>query len=123
MHGARTAATPCSAADDELDTLLGWAPDRLGHVIHVPDHVRRRIAATPGIGLELCLSCNVHAKMVAGGFEAHHFREWWRVEDVVVVPCVSLPPPPPPPPAPPPPAPPPPPPPPAGGGGGGGAPA
>lgn len=86
VHFAEAA---CNAA--ELDTLLDWRPDRLGHVIHVPDAVRRRIAATPGIGLELCLSCNVHAKMIVGGFEAHHFGEWWRVEGVVAVPCVGPP--------------------------------
>lgn len=59
-------------------------------VVHVPDHVKKQIAARPGIGLELCLSCNVQAKMIVGSFDAHHFREWWRVEGPVVVPCVSV---------------------------------
>ena len=79
-----------SASAAELRTILGWAPDRLGHVIHVPEPVKREIAAArPGLGLELCLSCNVHARMIVGGFEAHHFGEWWRVDGAVVVPCVS----------------------------------
>lgn len=79
-----------SASDAELETIMSWRPDRLGHVIHVPDHVKRLISAQKGIGLELCLSCNVHAKMIVGSFEAHHFGEWWTVEGPVVVPCVSF---------------------------------
>lgn len=68
---------------------MDWAPDRLGHVIHVPEDVKREIVERRGIGLELCLSCNVHANMIVGSFEAHHFGEWWKRDDVVVVPCVS----------------------------------
>ncbi|ORY69619.1 uncharacterized protein BCR38DRAFT_89191 [Pseudomassariella vexata] len=88
------AEAKCSASEEELDTILVWGPDRLGHVIHVPDEVKRRIVETGrergrGLGLELCLSCNVHAKMIVGSFEAHHFGEWWRVEGVVVVPCTD----------------------------------
>ncbi|CAJ2506826.1 Uu.00g080120.m01.CDS01 [Anthostomella pinea] len=83
------AEAECSASQAELDTILSWWPDRLGHVIHVPEHVKQQIAARSGIGLELCLSCNVHAKMIVGGFEAHHFGEWWRVDGPVVVPCTD----------------------------------
>jgi adenosine deaminase len=83
------AEAQASASEHELQTIMGWHPDRLGHVIHVPEHVKRQIAARSGIGLELCLSCNVHAKMIIGSFEAHHFGEWWKVEGPVVVPCVS----------------------------------
>lgn len=61
-----------SASDGELDLLLGWRPDRLGHVIHVGERVRREIVRRGGIGLELCLSCNVHAGMVRGGFEGQY---------------------------------------------------
>ena len=92
---AHFAEAEASAAAAELDTILDWRPDRLGHVICVPEDVKRRIAAASGgggaspIGLELCLSCNVHARMIVGGFEAHHFGEWWRVDGTVVVPCVS----------------------------------
>jgi len=65
------AEAECSASDAELDTmLLGWRPDRLGHVICVSERVKREIVGSGrGIGLELCLSCNVHAGMVCGGFE------------------------------------------------------
>lgn len=80
-----------SGTDEELRMLLGWNPGRLGHVIHVSDAVKREIAARGGLGLELCLSCNVHAQMITGGFEAHHFGEWWKVEECVVVLSVSLP--------------------------------
>ncbi|KAK6216433.1 hypothetical protein LQW54_003437 [Pestalotiopsis sp. IQ-011] len=83
------AEAECSASDAELDTIMSWRPDRLGHVIHVPERVRRVIEGRPGIGLELCLSCNVHAKMIVGSFEAHHFGEWWKVDGVVVVPCTD----------------------------------
>ncbi|KAK8113236.1 Adenosine deaminase-like protein [Apiospora sp. TS-2023a] len=88
------AEAECSASEAELQTIMDWDPDRLGHVIHVPEHIKRRItAARPSSdsirGLELCLSCNVHAKMIVGSFEAHHFGEWWKVEGVTVVPCTD----------------------------------
>ncbi|KAI0180651.1 Metallo-dependent hydrolase [Hypoxylon sp. FL1284] len=83
------AEAEASAGEAELGTILGWVPDRLGHVIHVPEPVKRRIAARAGVGLELCLSCNVHARMIVGSFEAHHFGEWWRVEGPIVVPCTD----------------------------------
>lgn len=73
-----------SGTEEELDMLLDWAPGRIGHVIHVPERVRERIRGVGGMGLELCLSCNVHAGMITGGFEAHHFGEWWRVKECVV---------------------------------------
>jgi len=80
-----------SGTDDELNMLLDWRPDRIGHVIHVGDEVKDRIIRTGGLGLELCLSCNVHANMITGGFEAHHFGEWWKVKDCVVALSVSEP--------------------------------
>ncbi|KAK0721634.1 adenosine deaminase [Lasiosphaeria miniovina] len=64
-----------SATRRELQALLGFRPDRLGHVIHVPDDFRDEIARRD-IGLELCLSCNVHAKLIPGGFADHHFGYW-----------------------------------------------
>ncbi|KAL2262562.1 hypothetical protein VTK26DRAFT_938 [Humicola hyalothermophila] len=98
LHFAEAA---CSASDAELDELLGWRPDRLGHVICVGERVKREIirrgrlagekeegggeGERKRIGLELCLSCNVHAGMVSGGFEGHHFGEWWNVPETVVV--------------------------------------
>ncbi|KAI1184454.1 Metallo-dependent hydrolase [Nemania serpens] len=83
------AEAECSASARELETILRWKPDRLGHVIHVPSHVRKEIALRSGIGLELCLSCNVQAKMTLGSFDAHHFGEWWRIDGPVVVPCTD----------------------------------
>lgn len=67
-----------SGSDAELLMLLRrWRPHRVGHVIHLSEQVKREVAAHPGgLGLELCLSCNVHAGMISGGFEAHHFGEW-----------------------------------------------
>ncbi|GAB7350984.1 hypothetical protein MBLNU459_g1481t1 [Dothideomycetes sp. NU459] len=97
------AEVPAAPPDDELALLLAWRSARLGHVVHVPAGVRARIAAA-GLGLELCLSCNVMAGMLpvpaasapaprslldegavvggggggGGGFASHHFGSWWR---------------------------------------------
>jgi adenosine deaminase len=79
-HGLKStihfAEAPQSSTDAELRTLLSYQPDRIGHVIHVPAELREEIVRRR-LGLELCLSCNVHAKMIAGGFGDHHFG-WWR---------------------------------------------
>ncbi|CAO2655424.1 Nn.00g104880.m01.CDS01 [Neocucurbitaria sp. VM-36] len=64
-----------SASDLELETLLSWKPDRLGHVIHVKQKFRELIEKED-IGVELCLSCNVHAKMITGTYSDHHFGMW-----------------------------------------------
>lgn len=61
-----------SGSDDELDLLLGWKPDRIGHVICLSDRVKGEIIKRGGMGLELCLSCNVHMGMVCGGFEGQY---------------------------------------------------
>ncbi|RDW89864.1 putative adenosine deaminase [Aspergillus mulundensis] len=72
---------------EELETMLSFNPDRLGHVIHVPDDIKREIARRK-LGLELCMSCNVHAKMFDGGFLDHHFG-YWRHEECPVVLCTD----------------------------------
>ncbi|KAK3333336.1 hypothetical protein B0T19DRAFT_123191 [Cercophora scortea] len=79
------AEAECSGTDNELALLLDWQPDRIGHVIHVSEAARATIIARGGMGLELCLSCNVHAGMICGSFEDHHFGEWWKVDECVVV--------------------------------------
>ncbi|KAL4895882.1 hypothetical protein BDV59DRAFT_173336 [Aspergillus ambiguus] len=81
------AETPSSGGHPELNTLLSFQPDRLGHVIHVPEDIKREIARRK-LGLELCISCNVHAKMFDGGFLDHHFG-YWRREDCPVVLCTD----------------------------------
>lgn len=75
LHFAEAEA---SGSDAELMMMLReWRPHRIGHVIHLSAEVKREVAAYPGgLGLELCLSCNVRAGMVSGGFEGHHFGEW-----------------------------------------------
>ncbi|OTA61959.1 Metallo-dependent hydrolase [Hypoxylon sp. EC38] len=83
------AEAEASASEAELNTIMSWMPDRLGHVIHVPEKIKRQIIARRGIGLELCLSCNVQAKMIIGSFDAHHFGEWWHVDGPIVVPCTD----------------------------------
>lgn len=72
LHFAETEA---SATDLELQTLLSWQPDRLGHVIHVKDEFIK-VIEREHIGVELCLSCNVHAKMIVGSYPDHHFGMW-----------------------------------------------
>ncbi|KAH0139688.1 Metallo-dependent hydrolase, partial [Aureobasidium melanogenum] len=62
---------------NELEEMLSWEPQRLGHVIHVPEELRKVITERK-LGLELCLSCNVLCGLSQGGFAAHHFGEWWN---------------------------------------------
>ncbi|KAJ5167040.1 uncharacterized protein N7482_005821 [Penicillium canariense] len=81
------AETPTSGAPSELDALLSFQPDRLGHVIHVPNDVKQEIARRK-LGLELCMSCNVHAKLINGGFLDHHFGEW-RQTDCPIALCTD----------------------------------
>ena len=68
-----------SSTASELWTLLSFQPDRIGHVIHVPDDIKQEITKRK-LGVELCLSCNVHAKMITGSFGDHHFGWWWGRE-------------------------------------------
>lgn len=82
------AETELSATDAELSTLLSWQPDRLGHVIHVKEEFQK-IIKREHIGLELCLSCNVHAKMITGSYSDHHFG-MWRHSNVPVAICVCI---------------------------------
>ncbi|PVH89643.1 Metallo-dependent hydrolase [Cadophora sp. DSE1049] len=70
------AESPASSTPEELWCLLEYMPQRIGHVINVPDDVKEEIVRR-GLGLELCLSCNVHAKMITGTYGDHHFG-WWR---------------------------------------------
>jgi adenosine deaminase len=37
------AEVPASSSREELEEILSWHPDRLGHVIHVPLDIRQRI--------------------------------------------------------------------------------
>ena len=80
FHGLKItihfAEAPQSFLDKELWILLSYKPDRIGHVINVPDIVKDEIVKRK-LGLELCLSCNVHAKMITGTYSDHHFG-WWR---------------------------------------------
>jgi adenosine deaminase len=76
------AEAPTSSTDDELLTILTWNPDRLGHAIHVKDEIKKEIVEK-NIGVELCLSCNVHAKMITGSYSDHHFG-WWKNSGVGV---------------------------------------
>jgi adenosine deaminase len=78
------AEVPASSTEDELTTLLSWHPDRLGHAINIPSHLKQVIKDRK-LGLELCLSCNVLAEMTQGGFKGHHLREWKDTECAVAL--------------------------------------
>ncbi|MCJ1387523.1 hypothetical protein MMC18_000366 [Xylographa bjoerkii] len=69
------AEVPASSSETELWTLLSYEPQRLGHVINVPEDIKNEIMKRK-VGLELCLTCNVNAKLISGGFADHHFRYW-----------------------------------------------
>jgi adenosine deaminase len=77
-----------SSTEIELQTLLSYNPDRLGHVVHVPEDIAEQIVQR-NIGLELCLSCNIKAKLTKGGYQDHHFG-FWRQHSCPVILCVSL---------------------------------
>lgn len=79
---------PKTPTVDELKMLLDYKPQRIGHVINVPEELKPRIERM-GLGLELCLSCNVHAKMITGTYGDHHFGEWWGRGGKVVL-CVCF---------------------------------
>ena len=93
QHGLKStlhfAEIPASSSSVELKTLLSFKPDRLGHVIHVPDTIRDQILAMK-LGLELCVSCNVQAKLIEGGVTDHHFIFWIKTACPVIL-CVSVP--------------------------------
>ena len=86
------AEIPASSSLQELETLLAFKPDRLGHVIHVPadddGRIRNTIIAEK-IALELCVSCNVQAKLIKGGVADHHLPSWIKSGCPVIL-CVSV---------------------------------
>ena len=84
------AEAEASGSPEELRELLSWRPQRLGHVIWEDEDTKKEIARR-GLCLELCLSCNVSAGMVRGGFEGHHFGEWRGVDGPLISLGVSLP--------------------------------
>lgn len=66
--------------------LLEWRPERIGHVIYTSPEIEDEIEKL-GTGLELCLSCNVLAKMLPGkaGFDAHHFAKWRKKRNPIAL--------------------------------------
>jgi adenosine deaminase len=87
VHFGEAAAT---SSYEELMTLLSFQPDRLSHIIHVPDIVKQEIARRR-LGLELCISCNIHARMGhSHAFADHHFGKWWKEKTCPLILCVSI---------------------------------
>ncbi|KAH9909755.1 hypothetical protein F4778DRAFT_712559 [Xylariomycetidae sp. FL2044] len=58
----------------ELDTLLSYGPERLGHVIFITPAVKREIVRRR-LGIEICMTTNV-VGMHVKSFAEHHLREW-----------------------------------------------
>lgn len=89
------AETPTSSSSEELEFLLSFHPHRLGHVIHLPSSIERMVHSRcidgDILGLELCISCNVLAKMLpgGGGYEAHHVKQWISREGVGIAICTD----------------------------------
>lgn len=81
------AEAPVSASPSELQTLLSWHPERLGHCIW-EDDLSRQLIRERNLCLELCLSCNVLAGMTRDeedrSFAGHHFGLWSKDPDVKV---------------------------------------
>ena len=92
LHGLKItlhfAEIPASSSMAELETLLSYKPARIGHVIHVPERIRNQILIE-NIGLELCVSCNVQAKLIKGGVADHHFMSWIKTKCPMSL-CVSI---------------------------------
>ena len=90
-HGLKIALHFAAIAKEELEmelsTLLSFEPDRLGHVIHVSESIKQEIVCR-GIGVELCVSCNVQAQMTEGGVADHHFG-FWKDSPCPIALCVS----------------------------------
>lgn len=93
LHGLKMtlhfAEIPASSSLLELNTLLSFKPDRLGHVIHVPNEIKSQIMNRQ-LALEFCVSCNVQAKLIEGGVADHHFLSWIETGCPVIL-CVSVP--------------------------------
>jgi adenosine deaminase len=81
------AEIPASSSAEELRTLLSFDPERLGHVINVPEIFKEEIIHRK-LGLELCLTCNVNAQLISGGFSDHHFGFWRNTVCPIII-CVS----------------------------------
>lgn len=88
-----------TSTKEDLRLLLSFYPDRLSHVIHVPESIREELRKR-NVALELCISCNVHTRMLVmagteggyrtGSYGDHHFGRWFQEQQCPVMLCVSL---------------------------------
>lgn len=69
----------------ELDLLLSYEPERLGHVIYITPEIKQEIIRRK-LGIEICLTTNVVGKHVKS-YAEHHLKEWLE-EDCPVALCV-----------------------------------
>jgi adenosine deaminase len=78
---------PNSGTVEELNALLSFQPERIGHVIYLPEEIQEEVKRRK-LGLELCLSSNVKLKMISGTYSDHHFNFWRHTECPIVL-CVG----------------------------------
>jgi adenosine deaminase len=81
------ADTQAFSEDAELKRLLNLHPDRLGHVLYVEPRFKEAIVKH-GIGLELCLSSDVHSQL-NGDYDDHPFSGWRKVYEKIAL-CVHV---------------------------------
>ncbi|KAL6720012.1 hypothetical protein ACLMJK_001933 [Lecanora helva] len=85
------AEVPQSSTFAELETLLTFQPDRLRHVICVPEEVkseierRKLVIERRKLVVELCVTCNVQAGLTEDGVEGHHFAAWYGQGSPVIL--------------------------------------
>ncbi|KAI9729385.1 MAG: hypothetical protein M1834_006909 [Cirrosporium novae-zelandiae] len=71
---------------NELETLLSYSPERLGHVIYITPKVKEEIIRQR-LGIEICLTTNVEGNHVQS-FAEHHLGEWLN-EDCPIALCTD----------------------------------
>ncbi|KAF8425128.1 hypothetical protein EV426DRAFT_716280 [Tirmania nivea] len=96
LHFGEVAKT---STEEDLRLLLSFHSARLGHVIHIPEFIRQELCKR-NIALEICISCNVHAKMLVmagaegeedkiGSYGDHHFGRWYQEQQCPMVLCTD----------------------------------
>ncbi|KAH8883376.1 Metallo-dependent hydrolase [Thozetella sp. PMI_491] len=70
----------------ELELLLSYEPERLGHVIYITPEIKQEIVHRK-LGIEICLTTNVVGKHVES-YTKHHLQEWLQ-EDCPIALCTD----------------------------------
>ena len=70
----------------ELETLLSYEPDRLGHILFLTPEAKAEIIRKK-LGIELCLTSNIKGEH-RHSYADHHLGEWLEEENPLAL-CVS----------------------------------